>query len=275
MGQGHPLVAAQEPLRNRRSISSPSSATSSRPTSRSTARSCSKEELRVLYQLEDPALAPAHLDAWLTWASRSRLEPFIKLARTIRRYRDAILNAIRLGLNNGRLQRPQQPHPPDQPPQLRLPLSRPPHRPRLPLLHRHHHQAPAMTLTIKRAKHQSSAVAPRGARPQSTPFPLAWGVAREGVCRDLRARDALTWAGPSRPPPRRGGPHISALGPASSSGSTYWAARRPEQRFEAAKSRQGPSRADDLRPPRATCRGRRGCGTEAPGASRRLVSRLG
>ena len=28
-----------------------------------------KEELRLLYQLEDPGLAPAHLDAWLTWAS--------------------------------------------------------------------------------------------------------------------------------------------------------------------------------------------------------------
>jgi transposase len=65
-----------------------------------------KEELRVLYQLEDPTLAPEHLDAWLTWASRSRLEPFVKLARTIRRHQDGILNAIRLGLNNGRLEGP-------------------------------------------------------------------------------------------------------------------------------------------------------------------------
>jgi transposase len=63
-----------------------------------------KEELRVLYQLEDLTLAPAHIDAWLTWASRSRLEPFVKLARTIRRHRDGILAAIRLGLNNGRLE---------------------------------------------------------------------------------------------------------------------------------------------------------------------------
>jgi transposase len=63
-----------------------------------------KEELRLLYHLEDPQLAPAHLDSWLTWASRSRLEPFVKLARTIRRYRDGILAAIRLGLNNGRLE---------------------------------------------------------------------------------------------------------------------------------------------------------------------------
>ena len=63
-----------------------------------------KEELRLLYALEDPALAPAHLDAWLAWASRSRLQPFIRLARTIRRHRAGILAAIRLGLSNGRLE---------------------------------------------------------------------------------------------------------------------------------------------------------------------------
>ena len=63
-----------------------------------------KEELRLLYQLEDPSLAPAHLDAWLAWASRSKLEAFVKLARTIRRHRAGILAAIRLGLNNGRLE---------------------------------------------------------------------------------------------------------------------------------------------------------------------------
>jgi transposase len=63
-----------------------------------------KEELRLLYALEDPLLAPAHLDAWLAWASRSRLAPFIRLARTIRRHRAGILAAIRLGLSNGRLE---------------------------------------------------------------------------------------------------------------------------------------------------------------------------
>jgi transposase len=63
-----------------------------------------REELRLLYQLEDPALAPAHLDAWLAWASRSRLRPFIRLARTLREHRDGILAAIRLGLSNGRLE---------------------------------------------------------------------------------------------------------------------------------------------------------------------------
>jgi len=63
-----------------------------------------KEELRLLYQLEDSALAPAHLDAWLAWASRSKLDPFVKLARTIREHREGILAATRLGLTNGRLE---------------------------------------------------------------------------------------------------------------------------------------------------------------------------
>jgi len=63
-----------------------------------------KEELRQLYQLDDRALAPPHLDAWLAWASRSRVAPFIKLARTIRRHRAGILAAIRFGLSNGRLE---------------------------------------------------------------------------------------------------------------------------------------------------------------------------
>ena len=63
-----------------------------------------REELRLLYHLDDRRLAPAHLDAWLAWASRSRLAPFVALARTLRRHRDGILAAIRLGLSNGRLE---------------------------------------------------------------------------------------------------------------------------------------------------------------------------
>jgi transposase len=61
-------------------------------------------ELRLLYRLEHPGLAPAHLKAWLAWASRSRLKPFVRLARTLRARRDGILAAIRLGLSNGRLE---------------------------------------------------------------------------------------------------------------------------------------------------------------------------
>ena len=63
-----------------------------------------REELRLLYHLPDPALAPEHLNAWLAWAARSRLKPFVRLARTLREHRDGILAAIRLGLSNGRLE---------------------------------------------------------------------------------------------------------------------------------------------------------------------------
>jgi transposase len=63
-----------------------------------------KEELRMLYQLEDPREASGLLDAWLSWAQRSRLAPFVKLAKIIREHREGILAAIRLGLSNGRLE---------------------------------------------------------------------------------------------------------------------------------------------------------------------------
>lgn len=63
-----------------------------------------KEQLRALYHLEDPADAAAHLDAWLAWAQRSQLKPFIRLAQTLRRFHDGILAAIRLGLTNARLE---------------------------------------------------------------------------------------------------------------------------------------------------------------------------
>jgi len=42
------------------------------------------------------------LDRWCSQASRSRLAPFVKVAKTIRRFRDGILAAIRLKINNAR-----------------------------------------------------------------------------------------------------------------------------------------------------------------------------
>ncbi|MFN8063022.1 MAG: ISL3 family transposase [Vicinamibacterales bacterium] len=63
-----------------------------------------KEELRLLYHLDDRSLADAHLTAWLAWASRPKLKPFVKLARTIRRHRAGILAAICLGLSNSRME---------------------------------------------------------------------------------------------------------------------------------------------------------------------------
>jgi transposase len=42
------------------------------------------------------------LDRWISTASRSRLDPFVKAATTIRKHRGGILSAIRLKINNGR-----------------------------------------------------------------------------------------------------------------------------------------------------------------------------
>jgi transposase len=63
-----------------------------------------KEELRALYHDVTAENADAHLDGWLAWAQRSKLKPFVKLARTIREHRDGVIAAVRLGLSNGRLE---------------------------------------------------------------------------------------------------------------------------------------------------------------------------
>lgn len=58
-----------------------------------------KEGLRVaLKQGENIAEA---LRDWVTWARRSRLEPFVKLQRAIVRHWDAIVAAAEHGLSNG------------------------------------------------------------------------------------------------------------------------------------------------------------------------------
>ena len=62
-----------------------------------------KEQLRAFYRVP-PQHAEAMLDAWLAWARRSRLEPFVKLAKTISAQRDGILAAITHGLSNARVE---------------------------------------------------------------------------------------------------------------------------------------------------------------------------
>jgi transposase len=59
-----------------------------------------KEELRDIFTM--PFLAACRaLDEWLAYASRSRLAPFVKLARTIRHYRDSIEATLEWKLTNG------------------------------------------------------------------------------------------------------------------------------------------------------------------------------
>lgn len=63
-----------------------------------------KEQLRALYRPESRAHSAELLDAWLRAAARSKLKPFVQLARTLREHREGILAAIQLGLSNSRLE---------------------------------------------------------------------------------------------------------------------------------------------------------------------------
>jgi transposase len=60
-------------------------------------------ELRYVYRVPKEE-APERLDAWLAWASRCRLKPFVKAARTIRKHKAGVPAAIELELSNGRLE---------------------------------------------------------------------------------------------------------------------------------------------------------------------------
>ena len=62
-----------------------------------------KEALRAIFApgltVDDVTIL---IDRFISKAARSRLQPFVRLGQTIRRHRDGILQAIRLGINQGR-----------------------------------------------------------------------------------------------------------------------------------------------------------------------------
>jgi transposase len=62
-----------------------------------------KEQLREVFQLPVEAAAQL-LEHWVQWARRCRLEPFVKLQRSLLEHRAAILDAIRYGLSNARVE---------------------------------------------------------------------------------------------------------------------------------------------------------------------------
>lgn len=61
------------------------------------------DQLRAVYATAGND-AGVLLDQWLHAAASSLLVPFVKLARTLNEHRDGIVNAIRLGLSNARLE---------------------------------------------------------------------------------------------------------------------------------------------------------------------------
>jgi transposase len=60
-----------------------------------------KETLAQALDYKQPARAERALREWLAWASRSKLPPFVKAARTIRKHFDRILAYVRERLTNG------------------------------------------------------------------------------------------------------------------------------------------------------------------------------
>jgi transposase len=58
-----------------------------------------KEGLRTIFQLPYDDAVEA-LDIWLGWARRSRIPAFTKLARSVKKARETILNAIAHRLSN-------------------------------------------------------------------------------------------------------------------------------------------------------------------------------
>jgi transposase len=63
-----------------------------------------KEQLRMIYRADTPTAAITLLDAWVAWARRCRMAPFVKLARTITHQRAGVLAAIEHGLSNARVE---------------------------------------------------------------------------------------------------------------------------------------------------------------------------
>ena len=63
-----------------------------------------KEQLRLIMHMNDESEARLALKNWLWWASHSRISAFIDLGKKIRRHFENILNTIRLGMSNARIE---------------------------------------------------------------------------------------------------------------------------------------------------------------------------
>lgn len=61
-----------------------------------------KETLLAVLDRRQVNVARAKLGEWLAWARRSKLAPFVKLARTIKKHQEGILAYVQTRLNNGR-----------------------------------------------------------------------------------------------------------------------------------------------------------------------------
>lgn len=60
-----------------------------------------KETLADSLDYRQPKRARDALEGWIAWASRSRLKPFVRVARTIRRHLDGVVAYVKTRLTNG------------------------------------------------------------------------------------------------------------------------------------------------------------------------------
>lgn len=63
-----------------------------------------KESLRLLLKTKDPIKAEMELNQWLSWAQRCRIPMFVELGRKIKRHKEFIMNFIRTGISNARVE---------------------------------------------------------------------------------------------------------------------------------------------------------------------------
>ncbi len=61
-----------------------------------------KETLAAIFDRRQVNVARTKLEEWIAWASRSKLKPFVKVARTIRSHFDGVLAYVATGLSNAR-----------------------------------------------------------------------------------------------------------------------------------------------------------------------------
>ena len=60
-----------------------------------------KEALKKIWDCPDVESANALFNSWYFWATHSRLEPFIKLAKSLKNHKTGILNNVKSGISNG------------------------------------------------------------------------------------------------------------------------------------------------------------------------------
>ena len=60
-----------------------------------------KESLAAVFEEPNFEKAEEELKRWLAWASRSKLKPFVKTAKTVRKHKDRILAYVKTKLTNG------------------------------------------------------------------------------------------------------------------------------------------------------------------------------